>query len=292
MKKWLSRGIVLAMIIAMMVPMPVAAASGKGAKQIKSVERYSYTDTGILRLREKKAFKYDSKGNVEEVQTSSDFNYFGPIAYGGTTTSVKCENKYKGKTLKSVTIKDAAGNVAEKDTYKKGNCVKVAASNFVDDKGTVGNYVANYSYKKGFASAAIINYVRSDGTYSSSETQTYALSKKKGLVRAANIVTVMTWKSNDGFSGTWTDRDYAIFNDKGLITESGYYNDKGVAVPQARYSYQMKKGRVAMATQIRFNETKGTWSTGNIYKFSYNSTSESKADYAYSINDKMGTWAF
>jgi hypothetical protein len=291
MKKWLSRGIVLAMIIAMMVPMPVAAASGKGAKQIKSVERYSYTDTGILRLRAKKAYKYDSKGNVEEIQTSDGFSYFGPIAYGGTTTSVKFENKYKGKTLKSVTEKDAAGNVRYKETYKKGYCVKATQTSFVDDKGTVGNWVANYSYKKGFASAAVESFARSDGGYSWTDSYTYALNTKKGLVRAAVIAVVATEKYGTT-TDTATARFYAYYNDKGLVTEVGHYNDKGVAVPDARYAYQMKKGRAAMATVLEYDSVKGTWSTGNIYKFSYNNASESKADYAYDVNKELTRWAF
>jgi hypothetical protein len=293
MKKWLSRGIVLAMIIAMMVPMPVAAASGKGAKQIKSVERYSYTDTGVLRLREKAAYKYDSKGNVEEVQTSSGFSYFGPIAYGGTTTSVKYENKYKGKTLKSVTQKDAAGNVAYKGTYKKGNMVKAVSSNFVDEKGTVGNWVETISYnKKDLPTVAVSSFARSDGTYSWTETDTFALSTKKGLVRSAVIAEVYTTKSGTTTYQSPVYRSYAYYNDKGLVTEVGSFNDKGVAVPETRFAYQMKKGRVAMATTINYDSTKGTWSTGSIYKFKYNNTSESKADYAYDVNSKLTIWAF
>jgi hypothetical protein len=294
MKKWLSRGIVLAMIIAMMVPMPVAAASGKGTKQIKSYERYSYNANGVLQLREKVAYKYDSKGNVEETQISDGFSYFGPIAYGGTTTSVKFENKYKGKTLKSVTQKDAAGNVYRKETYKKGNMVKATETNFVDEKGTVGNYVVSVSYnKKDLPTALVGSFARSDAAYSWTSTETFAFSTKKGLVRAANIAEVFTSKSSDGTSYTSpVYRSYAYYNDKGLVTETGTYNTKGVAVPSQRYAYQMKKGRAVMATVLNYDPEKGTWSTGSIYKFSYNNTNESKADYAYDVNSKLTEWAF
>jgi hypothetical protein len=292
MKKWISRGIVLAMIIAMMVPMPAAAASSKGGKKVKAVETYGYNENGVMQLREKISYKFDSKGNIEESQFTTDFSHFGPIAWGGNTTVTTFDNRYKGKTLKSVTAKDASGAVLYKDTYKKGHVVKSVSSYFQNESGAVENTVSNYSYtKKGLPSAEITYGAANDGS-SWTWSATYALSTKKGLVRAANINTAMTHKFSDGTTDSYADRRYAYYNDKGLVTEYGYYNDKGVAVPWSRYSYQMKKGRVTMATELVYDAAKGTWSTGNIYKFIYSSANESKADYAYDINYELHVPAF
>ena len=45
LKRWLSRALVLAMVVALMIPVPVAAKGGSG-KLVKSVTVYSLQDSG------------------------------------------------------------------------------------------------------------------------------------------------------------------------------------------------------------------------------------------------------
>ena len=78
-KRWLSKALVLAMVVALMIPVPVAAKGG-GGKLVKSVTTYQYeqlkSGAGRWKATSQQTFKYDKKNYPVEL---------GRISYNPST---------------------------------------------------------------------------------------------------------------------------------------------------------------------------------------------------------------
>ena len=324
MKRWLSRGIVLAMVVALMVPMPVLAKGKSGGKLVKSVERYTYQPSGRWKAESKQTFKYDKKKNpVEFGHISYGDQTFLGVPVGGTKTVTTAKYKYKGKTPKSAKFKNGAGKIDSTRRYKKGRVVSIAYSQRTSDEdytwvenpdGTetkvykgddvsAESSIVSIAYdKKGlataYASAYAENTTYADGStpynYSSSTNETYTNVQKKGI--PSLILTA--WSHVSGTSTTPdTETYYDKFNSKGLVVERGFISKtNGAYIPTTIIQYSMKKGKVSQAVvyDVDANEagaiTKTTPET--LYKFKYAKTKISKARYFKMVNSFVGANAF
>jgi hypothetical protein len=296
MKKWLSRGIVLAMIIALMVPMPVAAKSSKGGgKLVKSVTEYEVTSAGAFRAESKTTYTYDKKNNPKEIKTLNYYRYLFGVPVGGSYSITTAKFKYKGKKVKSAQFMNEAGVVMTQSSYKNG-------------KPVMSTYSEAASYNDGTASAWAEQYVTTTAkdydknglttarTYSWSNqesgsdpysgygitTVSYAWAQKKGI--PSLVYTTYSSSSNGGAaSEPWMN--YTVFDGNGLAVDIGYM-DNNNTVPKSEYkvTYSMKKGNVDQA--IVWDSVTGK--AVRMYEFKYYKTKISKTRYMSMINAIVG----
>jgi hypothetical protein len=125
LKRWLSRALVIAMVVALMIPVPVAAKGG-GGKLVKSVTEYSMRDNGNWRAESKTTYTYDKKNYPVEIGEIEYSSYFLGMPVGGTKSVETVKYKYKGKSPKSAKVKDGSGNIVQTRKYKKGRVVSLA----------------------------------------------------------------------------------------------------------------------------------------------------------------------
>lgn len=295
LKKWLSRALVLAMVVALMIPVPVAAKSSKGGgKLVKAVTYYDYnTSKGRFEAERKTSYAYDKKNNPNEIRTDYyDGSFFGLPTRASTDIST-LKYKYKGKTPKSMTEKNAVGVITETRTYKKGQVVrKNWTSNWTEDVNGVEKAGCStgdtyYTYGKGgFISESAGGGVeiqpdgtRTDNTYARAA---YALTLKKDV--PTFILTQYTLKD-----GTIM-KNYAKCNDKGLVVEEGWVDTKtGAPTATYVYNYTMKKGVVKTVVGYSINsETKAPELDG-MWKFDYTKTKTSKNRYCKMVNELVST---
>lgn len=309
LKRWLSRGIVLAMVVALMVPMPVAAKSGKaGGKLVKSVEYYSYNDgqDGKYGTADdkyvpeyKKVFTYDKKNNPKEIKTYDYDTYFLNVPVSGDVSIDTFKYKYKGKTPKSMKAMNNIGYVTATRKYKKG---KVTSFNGVDylytstreDGVEVENSLkssGSVAYnKKGNITATCsvssrIDMGVADGTTESNAT--YYVVQKKGI--PSYIYATGNYKETAA-DGTVDFEDYSLkggsyatCNGKGLVVQSGRYEKEANKYTASRnIQYVMKKGKVSEA--IIYSVVDGKEEAVGKYVFKYGKTKISKQRYMNMIN--------
>lgn len=304
LKRWLSRGIVLAMVVALMVPMPVAAKSSAGGKLVKSVETYYISDDGAKWIPSSKTtYTYDKKNNPKEVKTLDyEKMIFDTIPISGSTTTTTFKFKYKGKTPKSLKVMNDVGRVTTSRQYSKGKVAKVY-SDYIDivkdetTKAFVDNsehYLNAYAYdKNGLVTVRSFVGTYNDGT--SEANYTYFIQQKKGIP---------SYIFQSYASGKFTDKAgkvetypaeksgwYETYNGKGLAVQSGNF-DAETGKYTARYTvqYVMKKGKVAEAVIFEFVDGKEKPLTK--YVFKYNKTSVSKARYMKMINSFVADMPF
>jgi len=309
LKRWLSRGIVLAMVVALMVPMPVAAKSGKaGGKLVKSVEYYSYNDGQDGKYgtaddkyvpRTKKVFTYDKKNNPKEIKSYTYNSHFLNVPVSGSVSINTFKYKYKGKTPKSMKAMNNIGYVTATRKYKKG---KVTSFNEVKGLSTStredGVEVENSSKRSGSVAynkkgnitatcsvSSIIDEGVADGTTESNAT--YYVVQKKGI--PSYIYATGNCKKTAA-DGTVDFKDYSAdggsyvtCNGKGLVVQSGDY-DKAENKYTADYNiqYVMKKGKVSEA--IIYEVVDGKEEAVGKYVFKYGKTKISKQRYMNMIN--------
>lgn len=287
LKRWLSRGIVLAMVVALMVPMPVAAKSSKSSgKLVKSVTHYSLSSNGSSWvLGSKTSYKYDKKKNPKEIKATGYTNYLG-VPVGAQSSVYTLKYKYKGKKAKSMTV-SKEGFTESTAKYLKG---KLASRNVLDrwsnSDGTyaeVSSTAEYFSYaKNGLPVAGAKSIARSETgekDYNSTSNYTYVWDQKKGIPSLL-LVTV-----TDPADPEAVYTMYVHFNKKGLATDCGYYDrEKGTFErPVYVYSYTMKKGVVKEAVVHKVLED-GTTKPTDLYKFKYTKTKISKSRYFNMIN--------
>lgn len=281
-KRWLSRAIVLAMVLALMVPMPVAAKSAAGGKLVKSVEAYEVSN-GSWKLVEKNAFTYDKKGNPKTIKQTYGYTFFAGVPVNAAVNTLTANYKYKGSKIKSMKLKNEFGKVVRSATYKNGKAVAITEENkSMNDAGvaTINTDVTNAAYNKSGLAVASSNtetYANSQtGTETRSSAMVYAWTQKKGI---PSLVL-----SNDGSADAVTC--YTRFNGKGLATESGYIDEKGAYVPEYVVTYTMKKGTVKEAVVYWINN--GNPEPEAMYKFKYTKTKASAKKYMNMMNDLIG----
>lgn len=312
MKKWLSRGIVLAMVVAMMVPAPVLAKSSKsGGKLIKEVTYYSYSNGHDEKYgtaddkyvpESKTTYKYDKKKNPSEAKTIYYNSYFLNVPVSGSLSVETYKYKYKGKNPVSMKAKNEVGFVMETKKYKKGKAVSYSGvSGLRTEAGTDGveresctKYGGSIAYaKNGLPKASC--YVDSDiadGAYAGGyESNTVLFTvQKKGI--PSYMFASGNWKllDKDGKVESQNMGDgsgyYATFNKKGLVVQEGSYDaSTNKYEPEYTYQYVMKKGNVAQA--IKFRVTDGKEEAVGKYVFKYNKTKISKQRYMNMINENV-----
>ena len=305
LKRWLSRGIVLAMVVALMVPMPVAAKGKAGGKLVKSVTYYSPEDGGGWTATSKVAYDYGKKNLPKAITTTSYTKHFLGVPVGGESETVTV--KYKGKTAKSY---DSAKFLTGKRTYKKGKVVSYTSDNKTSEKkekngayvdfATFTATVGHISYfKNGLRKASDKTFAYQDSanaSYSYTSNDVYAWVQKKGvpsMMYKTSVLngTAMMYDEDDNPIGQTTytnepETGYAIFNTKGLTIESGKVVD-GKNVAKYAIQYTMKKGKVDTAVVYSVDE-KGTPEPVSMMKFKYTKKSVSKTGYLNMMNSLVG----
>ena len=299
LKKWLSRALVLAMVVALMIPVPVAAKSSGGGKLVKSVTYYDAKPSGGWQVDRKVSYNYGKKNMPTSVETLSYNKFFLGVPVGGTKDTETF--KYKGKTAKAY---DSAGFYTGKTVFKDGKTVSYSAESKLSETrqkeddtyyeyAEIAAEVGHASYfKNGLAKASDYAYslqTSDNRTVSSTSNSVYAWTQNKGIPSA--VVTtyvsnvILNGKAVEG-NGTPTSR-YALFNSKGLTVESGHVDKDGKNVPDWVIQYTMKKGKVASAV-IYWIDTKGVPHPDTMMKFSYTKKSASKTKYFNMMNSLVG----
>ena len=247
MKKWLSRGIVLAMVLVMMVPMPVAAKGGKSGKLVKSVTEYYPNSAGTGWVANSKTtYTYDKKCNPKEIKEVYYTRHFLGVPMRGEQYVTTMKYKYKGKKAKSLKVKNDVGVVIARSKYKKGKPVSTTSTDaYSEDDGMPDasthqstTTVAMTFTKKGLpTSRTESTSTQETGPYaensSSVKTTAYAWTQKKGI---PSLVYTTVTKSNNGAPAGNPEMYYTSFDGKGLALESGYMENNTVAkISKTRY---------------------------------------------------------
>ena len=287
------------MVLALMIPAPVAAKSSGGGKLLKSVTVYSEWNQSKNRWDDmtKHDYKYNKKNYPTEIKTTRYDLMFG-IPIDATQDVQKAKYKFKGKTPKSMKLKNTAGRLIDTRKYnKKGLLTQTSYSfSYTDDEGKAYAKTENaaYSYtKKGmplaWSGSRSTTYDGKTSSYSGSST--YTASQKKGIPS----LIIESYTENGSTTPIMT---YTRFNKKGLATEGGYVEvDSATGVQKFergwRVEYKSKKGKVTSATVF---ETVDMDDNGNVtkeepvsmYKFKYTKKKASKTRYFKMINDVAG----
>jgi hypothetical protein len=294
------------MVVALMIPMPVAAKSSAGGKLVKSVTTYGVDKTGqgwefSDYYTDKVTYKYGKKNTPTEITYTNYTTYLGvPVAGSSTTTKIK----YKGKTAKEY---DTAGFVNSKTTFKKGNAVswsweykwsekrKNAAGAVIDwanQDASIGHasYFKNGLMKAQDRTDAGVNSDNDSYTYT--ENSVYSWTQKKGVPSLMYATTVENGKDDWGrtYDGTPSTK-YAVFNTKGLVVEEGYVVD-GKNVPDKAYTYTMKKGKVDTVVVYDVDPETKQPTPEKMMKFKYTNKSVSKTFNLKMMNSLVGCDAF
>lgn len=304
LKRWLSRGIVLAMVVALMVPMPVAAKSSKaGGKLVKSVTVYKINDDATKWTPQyKETYTYDKKNNPKELKTL----WYGGVIFDtipttGATTTQTFKFKYKGKTPKSLKVLNDAGYVDSSAQYSKGKVAKEYTDYIDIEKDEKTKAFVDYSTHELNAYAydknGLVNVKSTvtSGTSGTSENNyTYFIQQKAGIP---------SYIYESLASGKFTDKDgkvttreasksgdYESYNAKGLVVQGGTFAD-GKYTATKTVQYVMKKGKVAEAIEFGFDKD-GKQVPTYKYVFKYGKTSVSKARYMKMINSFVSDMPF
>lgn len=289
-RRFVAKCLTLAMVLALLIPAPVAAKSS-GGKLPKSVTAYRYqTNTGRWLKDETVSYKYNKKNYPTRIETKSFGSYFLGVPMQASITVETAKYKFKGKTPKSMKLKNTAGVVIDTRKYKKGNLVSSTSKNQYswtdeDDNGnvigestssTTSTVTIKYS-KKGLPTTSAVAYQSaSSGSqpYSGVSNYAYTVTQKKGIPSEIKQFETSwvegTASGTDSPDGTYTytengvtetgkDSDvsynYAKFNKKGFVVEWGRLRvnvatQAATYVPYYKVQYKTKKGKVTQATLI------------------------------------------
>lgn len=298
----IAKCLTLAMVFALMVPVPVAAKSAKGGKLVKSVTEYTYQESsGRWKATSKENFKYDKKKNPVTFETIYYNEYFLGVPVSGTKTVTTAKYKYKGKSPKSMKQKDGAGKVIETRKYKKGRVVSITSSKktsteakdevtgaFKGDNIKSGSSVTKIAYnKKGLIKSETISsansetYVDASQSNSSNGTDvyTYAVTHKKGIPSyiLSNYSYIDTYTDptvtrsyQQNADGTWT----SIYNgvpesgkDDTITNRYTKFNKNGLAIEYGYIETVTATGAQTVFPQYKFvyKSKKGKVSQAIIY---------------------------
>lgn len=276
LKRWLSRALVLAMVVALMIPVPVAAKGG-GGKLVKSVKVYSMRNSGRWQAESQVNYKYDKKGYPVEIANTDYTQWFLGVPVGGSKSVSTVKYKYKGKTPKSAKIKDGSGNVTQVRKYKKGRVVSIANTRlssteaydysgdtpvFKGDNVRSSAWTETVSYNKyGLVTGTVSTSNQAStpvvGTASTSQETsvlTYALTQKKGvpslLIRdasssgsSASGTETHSWQENADGTYTYVDNGVVDTGKSDYIYKSyAVFDGKGLVIEDGVYEYNTKTG--------------------------------------------------
>jgi hypothetical protein len=321
MKRWLSRGIVLAMVVALMIPVPAAAKakSSSGGKLVKSATYYEYdlgkdgkygTADDKYVVTSKRSFTYDKKGNPTEIKTAWYGDHFLGIPTNATLDVQTLKYKYKGSKAKSMTQSNEAGFVTDSRKYTNGR-----VTSFSGNYGVYSSVWVENDPETGMTLKEVgENSRKTNGTIAYDKAglvtaESYAwTSVTNGAIAASGVSNaafyVVQSKGIPSYmyqsAGNWTITEngktttydysvdggsYASFNSKGLLTQEGYYNKKDNKFnAYGVVQYVMKKGTVAEAIIFDVNSMTGKQIPVGKYVFEYNKTKVSKQRYMNMIN--------
>lgn len=327
LRRWLSRGIVLAMVVALMVPMPVAAKSSKsGGKLVKSVEYYDYNNgqDGKYGTADDKyvpttkyVYTYDKKNNPNEVKTYNYYSYFLNVPVNGDVNITSFKYKYKGKTPKSMKASNDIGYVTASRKYTKGKVTSYSGvQGFFDEEdgeyydfGTTtradGVQVENskkvngsiaYNKNGNVTATCQVSSITKAGVPQGTEesNRTYFVNQKKGIpsyiYRTGNSKDTAADGKVTVWDGSVEGGEYTTFNGKGLAVQQGDYSKEGNKyVADRMIQYVMKKGNVAEAVIFSVDSTGKQEAVGK-YVFKYGKTKVSKQRYMNMINSFVTYW--
>lgn len=306
LKRWLSRALVLAMVVALMIPVPVAAKGG-GGKLVKSVTVYELRDSGRWQATRQLTYKYDKKNYPAEIGTVSYNSWFLGVPVGGTKTVRTAKYKYKGGSPKSAKFKDGAGKVTETRKYKKGKAVSVKSSDlhssevyewvndtrvFKGDDVYQEDVNESLTYNKyGLATGFVTTYNEASTTAAgaaSTSTETYvgtfANTHKKGVPsmiitdRSSSGTSVSpgnTYSWQENADGSWVENSNGAISqgkDDYIYKDYAYFNGKGLVYQTGEIRIDTKTGLqvVFPERQIDYVMKKGKVTQAVVYTLTTN----------------------
>ncbi|MBR2674882.1 MAG: hypothetical protein IKE52_05450 [Mogibacterium sp.] len=245
-KRLFTKALILVMIMSLAVPMPVfAAKKSKGGKLPKNITYYRYNH-GRWEKSSKTSYTYDKKNYPAEISDTSYGSYFMGIPFSASTREFKAKYKYKGKTPKSMTLKNASGKVEEKRKYdKKGNL-------------TSRSWTENSSSRIG---------VEVDGTeVGAYENITLSSSSNKIKYNKKGLATSVSWSNAESFTHGTDYKENTSDNSSGsysiLLTQKkgvpSYVEDTNVTRSSSETWWSYANN--AFKTITRYNYADGTWS--------------------------------
>ena len=288
LKKWLSRALVLAMVVALMIPVPVAAKGG-GGKLVKSVTVYDYKTSGRWEADYQTAYKYDKKNNPVELTTTNYYGHFLGVPTRGSKSVSTVKYKYKGKSPKSAKVKDGAGKVTSTRKYSKGRVVGITSANATSEEttqydsatdtyvfkgdnitSTATNKTASYD-KYGLATSYSYAYSQNEQSASGAtsadsdnETHFYTITQKKGVPSMIidSEASGYAWSNASGSSsyqenadGTWTSTyNGVVESGKDTVLTQGYatFNAKGLVVEEGTITTDTTTGKQKVRPSKRY----------------------------------------
>lgn len=276
------------MIIALMVPAPVAAKSKTTAKKIKTVTEYgpNYKDgkwNGTWTQYEKDTYTYDSKGNLETLAMTSDYDYlFGVLPVGGDTFTKTYKYTYKGKKLKTRKVKDTSGTIIEEDKYnKKGYKVSSVERKYgrTDwNPASVRTETKTMTYDGKGNNTSTLAFITSD---ESGETESWTEMTTKVYMGSMTLATTTnSVDSKDAVKET-------TVTSNGLVSNKTYsfdYDGKEVWKRTYVAMYTMSKGMVKEA--VVYDTTDGKMDPVRRFVFTYNKDKISKSEHKGQVNDR------
>jgi hypothetical protein len=266
-KRVLSLATIFAVMVVMLMPAPVMAASS-GGNLLSNVKCYNYdTGTKKYRLYSETDYVYE-KGYPTEVSTT---NYaVGDLDYSKVKYKMSKGLPKTAKHYNEINIKD------ENWTYTKGLRTKVVRKlAFYRIKWT-----ETFKYSKGFVTSYKNEYYSKDPG-SAAITSTYTCSYK--YVMSKGLPKTMESTCVDSDDPTDIHKNIVSYNNKGLITDVQRINSDGQAEKVKMIKYTVKKGVVTQAV-VYNNYDSGLMVPETKYVFTYTNSKAGKARFANMIN--------
>ena len=293
LKRWLSRALVLAMVVALMIPVPVAAKSSGGGKLVKSVTVYDYQKaSGRWKAISQDSYKYDKKNYPVEIGETTYTEWFLGVPVNGNKKVSTIKYKYKGKSPKSAKVKDGSGKVVSTRKYKSGKVVSIASASMTSDEVTdwvgdtevfkgdnvyASNGTTNISYNKSglavsttYAGANSEKYVSgSADAGTNNNTNFYAITHKKGVPSLIIRSNANGYTSSSVSAGGSSSSSYQRNADGTWVRVNNGVTTYGKTDVTNYYSTFDKNGRVVEEGEIDIDSTTGLQKIFPTYRYVY-----------------------
>ena len=274
-KRSIALAITIALMVTLLAPMPVMAASG-GGPLVKTVKQYRYnTVSKKWEIQSKTQYTYN-KAYPTQVDTTS---YLAE-----TKSPYKYKYKMKKGKPKSAKVTNPLGVKSTSLKYnKKGLRTKYSYKDYYKREKENRTYKYN---KNGFVTSQTYSYKYKYQSGTKYETETnkyyykYSYTMSKGLPK--KMISSYAYDYGSGRQESTLRREVK-YNKKGLITSISYLYADGSISPEYKVSYKTKKGKVTAATvyDVDYNGKKTPYRK---ISFGYTKTKVAKARYANMIN--------